>query len=241
MPRLRCRPPAPRGDGGRAKGTAEPPPRSGHPRCFVHPALRRCPHAVTGAAGGSAGSPEGLSLNSHRAPPAATPPHPFPHRHARASPAAAACPRRTGRPPTPPPQRQRPGLTAGRARGREFPAMALSLSDPGSGGGPPGPGRARGPFNGGGPARPAARARPAPRPSPLAARPAFELSHWLRAPRPRAPIGRRRGAASPAASCFKVTLSGGRRGQASPAPQPRPDWPPHLLFKRLRRLAGSGR
>ncbi|XP_066191604.1 basic proline-rich protein-like [Sylvia atricapilla] len=164
---------------------------------------------------------------------------PFPHRGAPASPAAAACPRSTGRPPPSPPWRQRPGLTAGRARGRGFPAMALSLSDPGSLRGPPGPGRARGPFNGGGPARPAARARPAPRPRSLAARPEAALSHWLRAPRPRAPIGWRRGAASPAASCFKVTLSGGRRGQASPAPQPRPDWPPRLLFKRLKRLAGE--
>lgn len=119
--------------------------------------------------------------------------------------------------------------------------MALSWSDPGSAGSsPPGPGRARGPFNGGGPARPAARARPAPRPRPLAARPAPAPPHWPRAPRPRAPIGRRRGAASPAASCFKVTLSGGRRGQASPAPQPRPDWPPPLLFRRPRRLEGAG-
>lgn len=122
------------------------------------------------------GAPRVLPQTPHRAPPAALP-H-FPHRDTR-SPAAAACPRRTGRPPPSPQQRRRPGLTAGRARGRGFPAMAVSLSDPGSRRAPP-PDRAV-------PAAPltaAASRAPLRAPGPPRAH-----AHWLRASRPHSPIG----------------------------------------------------
>ncbi|XP_058712793.1 proline-rich protein HaeIII subfamily 1-like [Poecile atricapillus] len=202
-------------------------------RCFVPP--HRCPHADTGAGGGSAGNPGGSTPNPA---PGASRRAPFPP-----APGHTSIPRRRGLSPAPgPPSPAATAAAAPQTHRRPCPRPGVArhgfvFERPRQLRGPPGPGRACGPFNGGGPARPAARARPAPRPRPLAARPAAALCYWLSAPRPRAPIGWRCGAASPAASCFKVTLSGGRRGQESPAPLPRPDWQPRLLFKRLKRLA----